>query len=513
MYIQATAMVISTEANPYAETRITSSYTDSNGEFWTNWLQADGDIRFKLNNSKDGWILNGWVRIFNTYRIQAIGTYIAKVQVFEGSTKIAEFSESWYGSLVSDPQNPYVNSGYIYFNNKEVKASQRATSNLKVRIIGDYTQINYDDNMTRPGGLLWDSHPQYIVRRSETETPVSTTVDQLPPLLSPPTISNLVNNNPYNNQSGISASTNSISLKWDSTGDAIATSWYKVGNNAWVQLSAVTTCVIPNLSPGTSYTIQVQCSNAAGDGNVLSITVRTRHEAPVVSLSLDSVDLETLTFDWSSNKDLGSTQYKIDSGEWTNLGQTGKGGTFTTKWFDPKTKHTIYFRGVSTSTYDSLSSNESNASGTTYDRAHIQSIGDCTFGVKIDLQLSSESNKLLKLKIWTEGNSRTPEFVFDSISKGAFTFTPTQDQLDQMYKCFTNTNSIPIHFLLTTHGDWKDWNDTQSDKSLQLTGIAKTAHIGINNKPRRAQVWQGVDDKPRRAVAWQGVDNKPRRCI
>lgn len=478
------------------------------------WLYGEGDVSFKTNSAKNGWIVSGTVQIKAYYAVE-IYTYgeqyfVARLEIYEGTTKIGTLSLDIKEDLVN--RNGTYSSIYT-FADKEIIPTTRSTSNLYVKLVIDFTRfISSGDATYGKAGVGYDSM-NALIKRSESNLN-SATVEQLPPLLSPPTISNLINNNPYNSQSGISASTNSISLKWNSTGDAIAKSWYKVDSNAWVELAAVTSCDIPNLSPGTSYTIQVQCSNDAGDSNVLSITIRTRHDPPIVALSLKSVDLETLTFNWSSNKDLGSTQYKIDSGEWTNLGQAGLSGTFTTKWFDPKTKHTIYFKGVSTSTYDTLNSNESNASGTTYDRAHIQSIGECIFGLNINLQLQSESEKLLKLQIWTEGNSRKPLFEFDNITKGLFTFTPTQDQLDQMYKCFTNQNEIPIHFLLTTHGDWKDWNDTESEKSLQLTGIAKTAHIGIDNKPRRAQVWIGDENnKPRRAVAWQGIDNKPRRCI
>lgn len=47
-----------------------------------------------------------------------------------------------------------------------------------------------------------------------------------------------------------------------------------------------------------------------------------------------------------------------------------------------------------------------------------------------------------------------------------------------------------------------------------LTGIAKTAHIGINSKPRRVQVWVGdASQKPRRAVTWVKPLEKIKRTI
>ena len=84
-----------------------------------------------------------------------------------------------------------------------------------------------------------------------------------------------------------------------------------------------------------------------------------------------------------------------------------------------------------------------------------------------------------------------------------------------MYMCYPKSNEIPIHFLLTTHGEHQDWEDTQLDKVLLLTGIAKTAHVGdSSNTPRRCQAWVGDEtNTPRRAVIWVGVDDQARRTI
>ena len=147
------------------------------------------------------------------------------------------------------------------------------------------------------------------------------------------------------------------------------------------------------------------------------------------------------------------------------------------------------------------------------DMARITSIGDCIFGNSITINVSKVVTNATKLKIWTTGNSLKPEFEINVVN-GANTFTPTQEQLDKIYKCFSTGNSVPIYFSLTTTGQWSNWTDDQQSKTLQLTGIAKTSHIGINNTPRRAQVWVGVNGVPRRAVVWVGdSNNKPRRCI
>ena len=339
----------------------------------------------------------------------------------------------------------------------------------------------------------------------------------------PPSLSSIVNNNKYNNpklgiQDYVSADMVTIDIKcnvadWGSPTAKV----YWSCSDGQSSNTTVDTFRISNLKPGTSYKIDVYLRNDIGSSSTASITIRTRYEEPVVELALEDVDLEQLIFHWTSDKELAVTEYKIDDGEWVELGQTGLEGTFTAQWFGPKTTHTIYFRGISTPELDYLNSNETDASGTTHDRAHIVDIGDKIFGLPIDITIESESDKLLKMDIWTEGNNLEPHFVFDNIKAGdqVWTFNPTQDQLDQMYRTYPKSNEVPIHFLLTTHGEWKDWDDDQKDEILTLTGIAKTAHVGdSSNKPRRCQVWVGdEDDNPRRCVVWVGVNGESHRTI
>lgn len=394
--------------------------------------------------------------------------------------------------------------------------SQKSTINMTVtldlsEIIGDISGVKGGpDSISRPG---W----HYNKINANKSVDVSGIV-----LGRPPVLTSLENRNKYTNpatgvQNLVSVSTTAIGVicNVDDWGDPRATIYWSCGGQSGTSSSDSIT--IKGLNPGTSYTVSVYMQNSIGKSSTRTITIRTRHNSPVVSISLSDVDLEQLVFDWESDKNLKSTEYKIDDGEWTDLGQAGTSGFFTAQWFDPKTTHTIYFRGTSTNTLDALTSSEKNASGTTHDRAHITNIGECIFGLNISLDIESESDKQLQIKIWVEGNGSSPEFIYDNIGTGdiTWTFEPTQDQLDQMYRCYPKSNEIPIHFLLTTHGEWKDWDDDQHDEILLLTGIAKTAHFGdSSNKPRRCQVWFGDENNiPRRAVVWTGVDNKARRTI
>lgn len=331
----------------------------------------------------------------------------------------------------------------------------------------------------------------------------------LPPLITPPIISGLTNTNKYNSNSAISASTNSIGISWSESG-TVTNRYYRLNGGSWVSVNSAS-ATITGLSEGTDYNIEVKCSNSSGDSNIINTLIRTRYNAPVVSLTYVSSTLDSMVFKWTSNKSLNSSQYKIGNGSWVNSGN-GMSGTITINQLTPNTSYTVYFKGVSAALYDGISSNEASASGTTLDMARITSIGDCIFGNSISINISKVVTNVTKLKVWSTGNSNSFEFEFN-VTNGTNTFTPTQDQLDKMYKCFSTSNSIPIYFTLTTTGQWSNWSDTQQNKTLQLTGIAKTAHVGITDTPRRAQVFIGVDGVPRRAIMWVGVDNKPRRCI
>lgn len=229
--------------------------------------------------------------------------------------------------------------------------------------------------------------------------------------------------------------------------------------------------------------------------------------APVVSLTYENNNIDTLSFKWSSDKELDTAEYKIDSGSWISI-NAGTSGAITISNLTPKTEYHIYFRGKA----NGLNSNEALATGTTLDIAHIVSIGECIFGQDITINISKPANRTL-LRIWTVGNSLEPMFEMNAVN-GNNIFTPTQEQLDQMYRCFSNSNNIPIHFTLITMGNETNWADTAQQKSLQLTGIVKTAHVSIDDIPRRAQVLLGIDNIPRRAIFWIGDENnKPRRCI
>lgn len=388
-------------------------------------------------------------------------------------------------------------------------------SNIKIDVMLDLSSI-VGSETGQPGGPDYVARPGYHFRDfvGAHYVNVSGIVIGRRPILS-----YLENNNKFNNplaglQNNVSADTNSIAvrLRAEDWGDPHSTAYWNCSNGASGTTNTDTFSVY-DLAPGTRYTINVYLKNSIGQSQTRSIDVRTRYQIPTVSLSIVSVDLEKISLAWTSDTILSDTKYKIDGGNWIGLNQTGKNNTFTAKWFTPKTTHTIYFYGKASAEYDGLDSQIVSATGTTLDISRITSIGDCIFGGAIQINIAGKSTKPLQLEIWTEGNGSAPRFTFD-VSNGIFTFKPNQSQLDSMYRCYEKLNQIPIYFTLTTKGEWKNWKDTLHTKALMLTGIAKTAHIGVNNSARRVQVWIGdSNNKPRRAVVWTGINNKPHRTI
>jgi hypothetical protein len=326
-----------------------------------------------------------------------------------------------------------------------------------------------------------------------------------------PAVTTLINSNKYNNQNGISASTDSISFAWGEAGK-ISKRYYRIDGGAWIESSSASG-VIENRTAGTTYKVEVKSANLDEESNILSLNIRTIHNPPITTLTYDDKTLESLTFIWTSDKDLAYTYYKIDSGNWVEIPGTGKSGSFTIDELSPDTDYTITFYGTSTANYDSLNSNmiTITADGTTHEIATV-TVGECIFGSKIPVTISNPSGNDIILSIGISGNNRKLSYDF-SVTKNTTSIIFTQEQLDSIYKCYATTNDIPLSFVMKTKGVSETYSAEPVNKNLILTGIAKTMYAGINNIPHRGQMWYGVNGVPRRAILWVGDENnKPRRC-
>lgn len=348
---------------------------------------------------------------------------------------------------------------------------------------------------------------------------------------SKPSISNLRNNCPNNGKNTVSEYENSIQVVCDlnNGGSAITSGEYSIDNGiTWVPGSKTNYQTIRNLTPNTIYYIKVRYRNALGITTSSTCGIRTKLAQPTTSTTSSERTLEHATITWS-------TAYPVETMTWETEGCTINGstsgtinpngdrsGTVRIKFDKPGEQFRFTYHCIATETFDSVESSGSIV-GSTNKAPSIQEIGDLIFGLPINIKVRDSSNNKTvnetRLIIKSSGNGRTAEFEFKPFNANyqGEDVILTQDKWDQLYKIFTNTNSIQLKFKLITKGDPETGNIYTSEeitKTMILTGIAKTAHTGISNSPRRVQVWVGDSStSARRCVTWVGVDSRARRCI
>ena len=325
----------------------------------------------------------------------------------------------------------------------------------------------------------------------------------------PPVISNLRNTNPYNGHTSISASMDSISFAFDSTGEDAPTKTYYSFGDYWRNIpNAGTSHSISGYQPGTTVKFNVMGSNEAGNSNILDGVIRTRYENPVVTATVVGSGLESLTVNWSSTRPLKQLDYSIAAIQLN--GETS--GSIRITGLSPGVQYPIYINGTSTDEYDTLGSETITIYGTTVSIPTITDISTITHGQSFTITVNNPSKLSTTIKIWVTGNSVRLDKSIDTTTNGDVTVTLSESEWDKVYRSFPKQNTHTLYAQLVTHAS-KDYSDSQKSKTITLTGIQKTAHIGVSNKPRRCQVYIGIDGKPRRCVSWVGVNNTPKRTI
>ncbi len=329
----------------------------------------------------------------------------------------------------------------------------------------------------------------------------------------PPVLGNQRNTNAYKGNSGVSASTDSISFAFDLVeGDEPTETWYNMGDSWKLIPDAAKSFIVTGLSAGTTYNMQIQAVNEAGNSNIIDLSVRTRYQAPTIQAKVKQRNLEGFIVNWASDINLKQIWYKIDSGNWQVKNVDSNYGDFEITNLNPNTSYKLSIQGISDDTHDAIDSNVVVTNSTTLDIGRITSIGNMIFSNDFTINITSESSNALVLRIWSSyGNHSFSTSI--NVGKGANTINFSQNDLDKIYKTYPNSNNNPLHFQLTTKGR-TDYLDNEKQKDLILTGIAKTAHTGISNKPRRVQVWIGdQSQRARRAVTWVRPSDTIRRTI
>ena len=337
-------------------------------------------------------------------------------------------------------------------------------------------------------------------------------------LNSKPVLYNLQNDNKYNGQDGVSASANSISIKWALLdGDAPTSSQYRLNGGAWQSADNLYDTDITGLVAYTTYNIDVRGSNDAGTSDIISITIRTLANPPTVTLKLIDELLEELKYTWTANVECSNMEYKyIVTGNTTEKSSTvnnAKTGDISIQDLEPNMTVIVAVRVKSTDKYDGLwSSYTDYVEGTTDKIAELTSDPNIIFGDTFVLTKINPSGNLNRIEV-EAGDDYVHIFTIDP-ALNSINHVPTDSELDKMYKQYKNTNTIPIRYKVITLGKVKEYSHV-SNGIVTLTGNMKTSHVGVTNIPRRCKIWIGDEDKiPRRCVAWIGDENGiARRCI
>ena len=271
------------------------------------------------------------------------------------------------------------------------------------------------------------------------------------------------------------------------------------------------TFTITNLGSGLNYTVEVYVFNALGQSETDIITIRTKHVDPVITLQTVERNLEYVDIDWLSTQDLAELRYKFDHDEeYTVIDLTteNEDNYHPIRCYGkPNSRVSVIVEGTSTDIYDSQDTVESiSLTDTTLDINRIQNPHDAIFSEKlyIDKIIYNTTHETVLL-IGCEGNGHSFQIDFTN-PESPFEWIPDQSQLDEIYKCFEDSNELIMTYDLSTFGDNDIYYDDIKTAILQLTGVAKTVHVGTTEKQtKRAQVYIGDSNKnAKKCVTWVG---------
>lgn len=333
-----------------------------------------------------------------------------------------------------------------------------------------------------------------------------------------PEILKISNDNKLGDKELVSDSRDSITIKVDlDWGSPVGKIAWKCGIKTGE--SDMDTFTVSNLRAGSNNTVEVYAFNDLGQSDTHIITIRTRHDCPIITLETVERNLEYIDIDWSSTQDLAELRYKFNQDEeYTIIDLTTENEAYyhPIRCFgNPNSRVSVSIEGTSTDIYDSQNTVESvSLIDTTLDINRIHGPNDAIFSEKIYIdEIVYNTTHETVLFINCEGNSHSFQIDFTN-PESQFKWTPDQSQLDEIYKCFDDSNEIILSFKLVTIGDNDRYFDEEHTAILSLTGVAKTAHTGTEEKQtKRVQVYIGDSSNiAKKCVTWVGV-SKTRRTI
>lgn len=502
-----------------------------------DWLGAG--LSYEINKSDDGsyYDLTVWARFEAKFTMgAATQSKACKYYVYLNGPGISKDGEDIgiSGWQTSPSWNGTTTSSWVQCGSKRIYTGGDYTLWVKVdldKYVGQIGSTKYDH------GIAYEARPGYVFRFLQSNY---TSKISLPSLITPPYMGTLVNANKKKNSdgsedSGVSAASNSITVRGDlANGSDDATYWkscrsippYLNDYDHRTSYGDVTEsysryCIDTfkaDITPRTTYTIYVYAGNSAGDQDVAKyINIRTLSDPPTVTVKSASKTLNSVTFKYTSNYSLNKIfyKYKIGDGNWSGEQSQSASGTTgsITLYTEPNT--TVHIKVYGQEDWDNQKASEptnESSSCTTYDKAYTKVQDNIIHnnGV-ISLSTTNPSGNDLTFQI-LDGN----DVIFSqSVTKETTSISLSEDQWDNVYKRYGNNNSKSYTVKIITAADSghnPSSYEATDTRTITLTGIQKTTHVGASG-PKRAMVWYSENGVMKHAVVWVGAGGGTKRTI
>lgn len=340
------------------------------------------------------------------------------------------------------------------------------------------------------------------------------------------------NGNMYNSKSGVSASSDSITVSASNGTENTGTiTWNyqikKSSDSSYGNYGINNT--FSGLSSGTTYVVQVKGTNPDGDYHTATITIRTKYTQSNFTTDIVTTDIGLEHIDFTATVKHGSTN-AILSGTWSigsvltnqTLAISSAIGTGKTGYvLAAATSYKIAVVVTLTSTYDDITCTFDKSFTTDAKSSFADTLGNFEFcyptEVAANYKITNPSGNAVRCSLVVGGTTiltRDKSSSWDN----SVDLQLTDDELDAIYKKLGNNNFVAYTFTVGTYSN-KNQNyityTTDSTGTITLTGKMKTTHVGLEDGTvERAQALVGVNNDIKLAVVWVGdKDGKPMRVI
>lgn len=222
--------------------------------------------------------------------------------------------------------------------------------------------------------------------------------------------------------------------------------------------------------------------------------------------------VNSISVNWSTADAIDWTQYSLNGGAWQDAYDTvasdHKSGYYTISGLNPNTQYSVKTRGRRA---DSQLWSEAGAINiTTYDIAKISSAPNFNLGDNETIKYSNPSGSEIATAIF-KTDKATKLCEYRNCSGNSYTYNFTDEELDNLYKLFENSNSVNICIKIrTTCGDRQYYHEPIV--TLTLTGNHKT--IRVNSEIwKRGKVFVNVNGTWKHGVMWTNSQGTWKRGI